>query len=242
MNSLIPIEREGQRVLTTQQLAEAYNADTKLLNRNFERNRDRYIEGKHYFSLAGRELVDFKGKQQNDVSLKFTSILYLWTERGALLHAKSLNTDEAWKVYDMLVETYFRVKEQPQVPRTLPEALRLAADLAEKNIQLEAENKALLPKGEFFDTVAGSKDAIAIGDAAKVLNMGIGRNKLFQILRANKVLMKDNIPYQEYIDRGYFRTIEQKWTTPEGETKINIKTLVYQKGLDYIRKVLKEAC
>lgn len=242
MNSLIPIEREGQRVLTTQQLAEAYNADTKLLNRNFERNRDRYIEGKHYFSLTGRELIDFKGKQQNDVSLKFTSILYLWTERGALLHAKSLNTDEAWKVYEMLVETYFRVKEQPQIPKTLPEALRLAADLAEKNMQLESQNKVMLPKAEFFDTVAGSKDAIAIGDAAKVLNMGIGRNKLFQILRANKVLMKDNIPYQEYIDRGYFRTIEQKWTTPEGETKINIKTLVYQKGLDYIRKVLKEAC
>ena len=129
-----------------------------------------------------------------------------------------------------------------QVPQTLPEALRLAADLAEKNMQLESQNKVMLPKAEFFDTVAGSKDAIAIGDAAKVLNMGIGRNKLFQILRANKVLMKDNIPYQEYIDRGYFRTIEQKWTTPEGETKINIKTLVYQKGLDYIRKVLKEAC
>ncbi|MDR1208858.1 MAG: hypothetical protein LBK41_00865 [Clostridiales bacterium] len=36
--------------------------------------------------------------------------LYLWTERGALLHAKSLNTDKAWEVYDRLVETYFRVR------------------------------------------------------------------------------------------------------------------------------------
>jgi hypothetical protein len=48
--------------------------------------------------------------------------------------------------------------------------------------------------------------------------------------------MRNNRPYQEFIDRGYFRVIEQKWTTPEGETKISIKTLVYQKGLDFIRR------
>ena len=50
--------------------------------------------------------------------------------------------------------------------------------------------------------------------------------------------MKDNIPYQEYIDRGYFRIIEQKFTTPEGETRISIKTVVFQRGVDYIRKLL----
>jgi len=51
--------------------------------------------------------------------------------------------------------------------------------------------------------------------------------------------MRNNRPYQEFIDRGYFRVIEQKWTTPEGETKISIKTLVYQKGLDFIRRQLQ---
>ena len=48
---------------------------------------------------------------QIDDGLKNASKLYLWTERGALLHAKSLNTDRAWEVYDRLVETYFRASK-----------------------------------------------------------------------------------------------------------------------------------
>jgi len=97
------------------------------------------------------------------------------------------------------------------------------------------------PKAEFFDTVADSKDAIDIGSTAKVLNMGIGRNKLFELLRNEGVLMSSNQPYQTYIDRGYFRTIEQKYTKPDGTTHIYIKTLVFQRGLDYIRKIVANA-
>jgi anti-repressor protein len=108
---------------------------------------------------------------------------------------------------------------------------------------LEAKEKQLLemkPKAEFFDAVANSKTAIPIGNVAKILEIpGIGRNILFQILRDQGILMHDNVPYQQYIDRGYFRVIEQKYNTPEGETKISIKTLVYQKGIEYIRKVVK---
>ena len=68
--------------------------------------------------------------------------------------------------------------------------------------------------------------------------MGIGRNKLFSILRDENILQRDNIPYQEYIDREYFRVVEQKYDKPYGEIGINIKTLVFQKGIDYIRKLL----
>lgn len=53
--------------------------------------------------------------------------------------------------------------------------------------------------------------------------------------------MKDNVPYQKYIDNGCFRMIEQKYQMPDGETRISIKTLVYQKGVDYIRKILEAA-
>lgn len=97
----------------------------------------------------------------------------------------------------------------------------------------------LEPKAEFYDAVAGSKTAIDIGNAAKVLGIpGIGRNKLFEILRGQGILDNSNIPYQAYIDRGYFRVIEQKYTTPNGEIRISFKTLVYQRGLDYIRKIV----
>ena len=113
----------------------------------------------------------------------------------------------------------------------------------ERAARIEAENKVkvLKPKADFYDEVAGSKDSIEMGHVAKVLGIkGIGRNKLFEILRNKKVLDKSNIPYQKFVDSGYFRVLEQKYTTPSGETKINIKTMVFQKGVDYIRKIIKE--
>jgi phage antirepressor YoqD-like protein len=124
------------------------------------------------------------------------------------------------------------------VPKTLPEALRAYALEIEKS---EALNQKLIeakPKIEFFEAVADSKDAIDMGTAAKVLNCGIGRNDLFQLLRDKKILMEGNVPYQTYVDREYFRTIEQKYTMPDGSTRISIKTLVYQKGLEFIRKIV----
>ncbi len=107
---------------------------------------------------------------------------------------------------------------------------------AEKIQTMQLQITEMKPKADFYDQVTGSKDAIDIASVAKVLNAGIGRNKLFGLLRDNNILQQNNQPYQTYIDRGYFRTIEQSYTKPNGSTHINIKTVVYQKGLDYIRK------
>ena len=109
-----------------------------------------------------------------------------------------------------------------------------------KLLDYQKQLEIMQPKADFYDDVAGSKDAIEMSQVAKVLDMGIGRNKLFDFLRDNKIVMQDNQPYQQYIDRGYFRVVEQKYNKGDGSIGINIKTLVYQKGLDYIRKLLKE--
>lgn len=119
------------------------------------------------------------------------------------------------------------------------EAARAWADQYEQNVQKQKLLEEQKPKVEFFDTVAESKTAIEMKEVANVLNFHkIGRNKLFQILRDNKILTHKNQPYQRYIDCGYFRTIEQEWQRPDGDTNISIKTLVYQTGVDYIRQLL----
>ena len=105
----------------------------------------------------------------------------------------------------------------------------------------EKEVEKLRPAAEFAYQICSSKDAIDIGNCAKVLNRNIGRNRLFEFLRNKNILQPDNIPYQKYIDSGYFRVIETKFTIPSGETKISLKTLVLQKGVAYINKLLKEA-
>lgn len=106
----------------------------------------------------------------------------------------------------------------------------------------EKEVERLRPAAMFAYQICSSKDAIDIGNCAKVLNRNIGRNNLFEFLRNKKILQQDNIPYQKFIDSGYFRVIETKYTIPSGETKISLKTLVLQKGVAYINKLLaKEA-
>ena len=70
--------------------------------------------------------------------------------------------------------------------------------------------------------------------------MGIGRNRLFEFLRSRSILDRKNLPYQIFIDKGYFRTVETSYTKADGTNCINIKTVVYQKGMDYIRKLLSE--
>jgi phage antirepressor YoqD-like protein len=105
--------------------------------------------------------------------------------------------------------------------------------------ELEEQLTEAQPKIDFFDAVTGSKDTIEIGEASKVLAIkGLGRNNLFEALRNHNVLMSNNQPYQKYIDAGYFRTIESTYTKSDGTTHITIKTVVYQKGLDFIRKVV----
>ena len=132
------------------------------------------------------------------------------------------------------------------LPQTLPEALRAYALEIEAKEKLAAENKLLIeknaelePKGIFYDAVTQSNQTTDMADVAKILDMGIGRNKLFAILREKKILQPDNKPYQKYIDQGYFKLAEEKFDKPDG-VGIYYKTVVKQKGIEFIRRTLEE--
>lgn len=134
-----------------------------------------------------------------------------------------------------------QLQKQFKVPTTFKEALQLALEQQERIEALELKQAEDRPKVEFYDDVTESKDTVDMGTVAKVLNIkGVGRNKLFEILRDKKILMSNNQPYQKYIDSGWFRQIESKFNLPNGDIKINIKTVVFQKGVDGIRKVLRD--
>lgn len=123
-----------------------------------------------------------------------------------------------------------------------PEQIVANALIVAQNIisQKDKQIEELIPKAEFFDAVADSKEAISMNEASKVLAIpGYGRNNLFRFLRNKGILDNENIPYQDYIDRGWFRVIEQHYSR-DGEKCINFKTLVYQKGLDRIRKMIEK--
>ena len=109
MNELTVLEHNNIRVMTTEQLAEAYGCAPKQIQQNFSNNRVRFIAGKHFFVLEGQDLQTFRLQVENielQISPK-TRHLYLWTKRGAARHSKMLGTERAWDVFDELEESYF---------------------------------------------------------------------------------------------------------------------------------------
>ncbi|ANI14484.1 hypothetical protein A9C11_11030 [Pseudomonas citronellolis] len=107
----------GRPVVTTALLALLYGAKVKQIQNNFGRNQDRFESGKHFFKVEGAELVSlrpsFGGAQ---IPAKARSLI-LWTERGAARHAKMLETNEAWDVFEKLEDCYFGKSE---VTKALP--------------------------------------------------------------------------------------------------------------------------
>ncbi|MDW7555373.1 MULTISPECIES: ORF6N domain-containing protein [Azospirillum] len=108
-----PIAYKGVPVMTTGRLAAAYETDEKVLQNNYSRNQVRFKEGVHLFKIVGKELRDLKTDPLWEGQFdKRAPALILWTERGARRHAKILDNDIAWSVFEELEDTYFAVKEE----------------------------------------------------------------------------------------------------------------------------------
>lgn len=137
---MTPIEYEGQVVITTAQLAEVYGTTSKNITNNFQRNNDRFIEGKHYFVLKGDELKEYKSKtSERGLPISSANSMYLWTRRGASRHCKILGTDKAWEQFDYLEDNYFD-KNPKSLPLTTAQQIQL---LAQGNVELNHKVDAI---------------------------------------------------------------------------------------------------
>ncbi|MEL8876388.1 phage antirepressor KilAC domain-containing protein [Escherichia coli] len=243
----IPVlEWQGVRVVTTETLARGYGTETIRIRQNHHENKVRFVEGKHFFKVEGESLRELKHRVALNYSVKIARnvrSLTLWTERGAARHAKMLETDQAWAFFEKLEDSYFRQKEQQPVaiPQTLPEALRLAAELAEQKMQLEQQLVAAAPKVDFADRVSVA-NGILIGNFAKVV--GLKQNALFSWLRQNGILMafgaRKNVPRQQYINAGYF-TVKEVVLDDENGYQIRLTPQLTGKGQQWLTRKLLDA-
>ena len=138
MKQILPLDYKSRRIMTTKILAEAYGTKEDNIQKNFSRNEDRFEEGKHYFKLEGQELKNFKDSLPTESlePLKFAPVLYLWTDRGAARHAKILDTDQAWNVYEQLEDNYFNPTSL-RIPTGMSKELQAIFMLDNKQQQLE---------------------------------------------------------------------------------------------------------
>lgn len=145
------IRFKNQPVVTTAQLAEFYGTVQNNIKKNFSNNTERFIEGKHYFKLEGAELKEFKNMVNNvhHVSIRAARLI-LWTERGAARHAKMLDTDHAWDVFESLEDSYFKPQQSA------------APAVQQKTRYRQTGNDLYLPKAEGHYFVENQKDGTLI--------------------------------------------------------------------------------
>ncbi|EPT6389907.1 TPA: ORF6N domain-containing protein [Salmonella enterica] len=128
--TLSPISHNQTPVITTELLARLYGTDAHSITKNHRSNVDRFIAGKHFYKLEGSELKAFKNKVTNsDLVANRAKHLILWTERGAARHAKMLETDQAWEVFEKLEDCYFSQKQQTPTRQVSPAVEMLNIDL-----------------------------------------------------------------------------------------------------------------
>lgn len=136
--------------------------------------------------------------------------VYEVTERDSYVIVAQLSPELTANLVDYWLETKNQHPvKQFTIPSNLPEALRLAADLAEQKAVLEAKVQADAPKVQFHDQVTEAINCQTVEEVAKVL--GTGKIRMFRWLRQEGFLMSDNNPYQSYLDRGYFKVIEAQY-------------------------------
>jgi len=166
------IEYNSVPVMLTEQLADFYGTDSVRIRQNHDRNNERFVEGKHFFKITGQELKDFASSLKilanyPEISSKTRSLI-LWTEKGASRHAKILDTDQAWNVFEQLEDCYFATKSQAgfelAIPQNLPSALRAYADQVEQNLIIAKErDHAIATKAE----IGERREATAMATASK---------------------------------------------------------------------------
>ena len=193
-------------------------------------------------SDLGKAAPDFAGTAFYEVNnAKRSRKIYNLPKRETLILVSGYSVAMRARIIDRWQELEQKESARFKMPKTLSEALLLAgqqAALAEERQRLLEQQK---PKVEFAETVERSDGTLSIGDFAKLLpkEWKIGRNKLFKWLRDNKYLMKDNVPYQRYVNEGLFEVIE---TVNEYDSQdyINLLTLITGKGQLYVTGKLKE--
>lgn len=233
MGELQVIELNNQRLLTTEQLAEYYDTNCDRIKQNFGYNKSKFIEGKHYYRLSGKELREFKDIVGNsDLVGKNANQLILYTKRGASRHSKILNTDKAWDTYDELEENYFNpkqpvsltIREQAILALAANEETNVRVDQIESDIQeikdnslITTEDKSSIDRLVRKRVSAYCSDQRLNQEAKSMLFQDIGRSikELFNVPHRGRIKSKDYKTAIEFLN---------SWE-PTAVTKAKIKQI-----------------
>jgi len=146
-------------------------------------------------------------------------------------------------LFEATVENEVQRRVDQRIEQIADNPDAVIAAYAKKLNQVQREMESLIPKADFATAVMETEDWSEMSTVAKLLaRPGFGRNNIFALLRERGVLRYNREPYQSYVERGYFKVVEQYWDNPvTDERVISKKTVVSQRGIDFIRRIVDEA-
>ena len=128
---------------------------------------------------------------------------------------------------------------KPEIPPTYPEALIAYANEIKAHMVLENQVKEDAPKVELADNFINSEGDFYIRVVAKAIGFSV--EKLFDWMRAHKMITKTNEPYADFCTRGYLRPRSSSFVRSDGTTQTTMSTRITPKGINYIReRLIKE--
>lgn len=174
---------------------------------------------------------------------------YLVTKKGCEFIAHKLTGVKGTEFTAKYINRFHEMEDtiKTQLPQG-NDLIALAVIEAQKMIaERDKQIERMKPKEIFADAVSASKDAILIGDLAKLISQNgyrIGQNRLFDWLRNNGYLIKSgssrNRPMQRYVEQGLFEVKETAINMPNGNVRTALTTKVSGKGQQYfVNKFLK---
>ena len=252
MKDLIPVKFNEEVVITTKTLAEVYECNEKQIKQNNNNNKDKFIEGKHYYKLQGEKLKKLRVENFDLQISPMTRELYLWTKRGASRHCKMLGTDKAWEMFDTLEENYFNPKPQltkhdQAILNIINSKTDIEQAIAIKDFEkvvtepLHDEIKVLKPKAHYTDIILQNKGLIKVTSIAKDYGMSAQEfNKLLCDFKIQYRLGNQWFLYKKYQNKGYTHSETVNYKHKDGRDDVSIITKWTQKGRLFLYEFLKE--
>lgn len=238
-------------VMLAKTVAELHQMELKAVNQAINKNRSRFRDGIDVIDLKNSvNQIDplLQAGALSKQSVANSQNIYLLSRIGYGKLLKIFNDDLAWDKYERILEEYFELKEPgTKVPQSFAEALRLAADMAERNETLKLQNAQqhqiiceMKPKATYYDVILQSKAAIPITKIAKDYGMSaVGMNNLLHDL---KVQFKNGdtwLLYQDFAAMGYTASKTHCYINSQAEPCSKLHTYWTQKGRLFIYDLLK---
>ncbi|EPP5809463.1 phage antirepressor KilAC domain-containing protein [Vibrio vulnificus] len=224
---MLALVKQQEPMMSSREIAELTQSRHDNVKRSMER-------------MASNGVISFTPMEEPTIGGGKPTTVYHVNKRDSYVVVAQLSPEFTAALVDRWQE--LESANQFRIPQSLPEALQLAADLARQNEQVSQQLAIAAPKAEFADHIALAKKGVLLGQFAKTI--GMGPNTIFRVLREMGVLMQSgsnyNMPYQEFIDRGYF-TIKQGTFELRSEIKISHTPLITGKGEIWLRKKLLDA-